>query len=240
MTFSKNTHRKAQVFRVKHPSTQRFRTKHSTLQLFMSDFNRNAMVIAITGGIACGKSEVGRILEEMGFALCDADIVAHRLMMPGTDVFGKIIKHFGRRILQDNGEISRPVLGQIIFNHPEERLVLNELVHPAVRRELIAWIKEMRKNGRNAAVQIPLLYESGMEELGWDTVFCVSSSEELMLERLQARGLEHDEAMKRIESQMSLREKECRADAVIQNQTTLEELKQTTQQAVMAAGVERV
>ena len=152
-----------------------------------------------------------------------ADRVAHRLMKPGMVVYEEVVNYFGSQILLANGEISRPVLGQIIFENPEQRNVLNGLVHPAIRNELTTWITEKRNNGVNAAVQIPLLYESGMENLDLDAVICVSSSEELMLKRLEKRGLSHEEAEKRIESQMPVSEKEKRSDAVIHNQGTLEE-----------------
>ena len=205
----------------------------------MSDLNRNAIVVGVTGGIACGKSEVGRILEKMGFSLCDADKVAHDLMTPGMAAYEAVLKHFGADILQENGEISRPVLGRIVFEDPEQRTVLNSLVHPVIRNELAQWISDKRSKQQNAAVQIPLLYESGMESLDWDAVVCVSSSEELMLERLKGRGLSHDEALQRIASQLPVVEKEKRADAVIHNQGTLEELEQATRQAVIALSVER-
>lgn len=205
----------------------------------MSDFNRNSIVIGITGGIACGKSEVGRILEETGFSLCDADVVAHRLMMPGTVVYDEVVKHFGSQILQENGEISRSVLGQIIFENPDERNVLNGLVHPAIRNELTTWIMDRRSRSLNAAVQIPLLYESGMESLDLDAVICVSSPQELMCERLRRRGFSRKEALKRIASQMPVSEKEKRADAVIHNQGTLKELENATRLAVKAVSVER-
>ena len=79
----------------------------------MSDIERNAVVIGVTGGIACGKSEVGRILESMGYCVSDADHVAHELMAQGTAVYKEIVEFFGKRILSDNGEICRVVLGLI-------------------------------------------------------------------------------------------------------------------------------
>ena len=74
----------------------------------MSSFKGNAIVIGVTGGIACGKSEVGRILKEMGFSVCDADRVAHDLMKAGTSVNRQIADYFGTSVVTDAGEISRP------------------------------------------------------------------------------------------------------------------------------------
>ena len=198
----------------------------------MSDIGRSALVIGLTGGIACGKSEVGRILGEMGFAVCDADIVAHGLMRKGSPVFRKVVENFGDQILADDGEISRPALGKVVFENPEQLQQLNRLVHPAVRKNLAGWISEKRSRGENAVVQIPLLFESGMESLGWDAVYCVSCSEELVFRRLADRGLGRGEAERRIGSQMPLEEKERRADRVIHNLGTLEELKTAVRQAV--------
>lgn len=205
----------------------------------MSDYKSNEIVIGVTGGIACGKSEVGRILEEMGFVMCDADLVAHEVMKHGTPVFRRIVEHFGETILSDNGEISRPLLGQLIFEDPEERKILNELVHPAVRDVLADWIADKKKQGKNAAVQIPLLYESGMESLDWDAVVCISSSEETMIERLLTRGLSRKDAELRIASQMPLSEKETRADLVVPNSGTFKELEKATRGIIESIAVER-
>ena len=114
----------------------------------MSNIERNVVVLGVTGGIACGKSEVGRILGEMGFAVCDADRVAHELMKKGTPVFSQVVNRFGTAILLENGEISRPILGKIVFEDSEQREVLNELVHSAVRESLTGWIDQMRSEAR--------------------------------------------------------------------------------------------
>ncbi len=128
----------------------------------------NVVAVGVTGGIACGKSEVGRILDNMGFAVCDADRIAHDLMEKGTPVFSQVVDHFGTSILAENGEISRPILGKIVFENPAQREVLNGLVHPAVRESLAGWIDQMRSEGQRSAVLVPLLFESGMQDLDWD------------------------------------------------------------------------
>ena len=198
-----------------------------------------SLVLCVTGGIACGKSEVGRMLGEMGFEVCDADHVAHDLMKKGTPVYQQIVAQFGKQILFENGEISRPVLGEIVFKNPEERSVLNNLVHPAVREKLTAWMTERRHQGNDAAVLIPLLFESKMDVLDWDAVLCVSSSEELVFQRLEKRGLTHEEAALRMMSQMPLEEKEHRSDHVIPNLGTLDELDNFTRDTVKRIKTER-
>lgn len=205
----------------------------------MSNAERSAIVVALTGGIACGKSEVGRILGKMGFVVVDADRMAHALMAKGTPVYQSIVDCFGEHILAEDGEISRPLLGKIVFDHPEQRLKLNRLVHPAVRNVLAEWISERRSKGENAAAQIPLLFESGMETLDWDAVICVSSSDAQVFERLGKRGIPREDAIKRINSQMALPDKERLSDCVIQNLGTLQELEKATRTAVDRLVVER-
>jgi dephospho-CoA kinase len=200
---------------------------------------RNSFVLGITGGLACGKSEVGRILGEMDFSVCDADRVAHGLMKKGTLVYQQVVEHFGTLVLLGNGEISRPLLGNIVFQNPSEREVLNGLVHPAVRKSIENWILEMRLQNKCAAVLVPLLYESGMEALDWDAIICIASSKDLVLQRLENRGLDRNEAELRIASQMQLAEKEQRSDYVILNNGILEELKQSTRETVNRIRVER-
>ncbi len=205
----------------------------------MTKSERNAVVFAITGGIACGKSEVGRIVESMGFKVCDADRVAHGLMTKGSPVFQRVLAAFGETILAENGEISRPLLGKMVFERPDKLRLLNQLVHPAVRDELAKWISERRALGEHGAIQIPLLFESGMETLDWDAVVCVSSAESQVLARLERRGLGHADALKRIEVQMPLADKERRSDGVIRNLGTLQELEEATRAAVNSLLVER-
>jgi dephospho-CoA kinase len=205
----------------------------------MSGIKRNAIVIGITGGIACGKSEVGRILEEMGFAVCDADRIAHTLMDKGSAVFRNVVDHFGEKILTDKGEISRPVLGKIVFEDSQKLEQLNALVHPAVREALAEWINQARADEKSAAILLPLLYESSMEDLDWDSVVCVSSSEDEIFQRLEKRGLGSKEAEQRVSSQMPLAEKESLADHVIPNSGTLGELKLAVRKTVEAIMLER-
>ena len=205
----------------------------------MSGTERKAIVLGITGGIACGKSEVGRILEERGFAVLDSDTVAHDLMKEGTPIYQKVLDHFGKDILADTGEISRAALGKIVFEDATERSTLNQLVHPAVREQLVQWIAGQRQKGNRAAALIPLLFESRMEALNWDAVVCVSSSDSLVIERLQQRGLKLEDAERRMQSQMPLVEKEQRSDYVVSNHGTIEQLEHFTRETVMKIMAER-
>lgn len=198
----------------------------------MADIERNAIVVGVTGGIACGKSEVGRILESLGYHVCDADHVAHVLMAKGTAAFKDIVAFFGEGILTDDGEIFRPALGTIVFEDAEKRERLNEMVHPVVRSALEHWIAERRVRGENSAVQIPLLFESGMNDLDFDGIVCVSASDAVVLERLGKRGMDKETAMKRIRAQMPLADKERLSDFVIKNLGSVQELEEATRQAM--------
>ena len=201
----------------------------------MSNNKRNIIVLGVTGGIACGKSEVGRILEDLGFDVCDADLVAHGLMKKGTPLFQQLVNFFGNHILSGDGEISRPILGEIVFDNPMQREALNRLVHPVVREALEGWINERHRLGLPGAVLVPLLFESGMDTLDLDVVLCVSCPEELVFRRLEQRGLNRVEAERRIDAQMPLEEKERRADFTVPNAGTLQELKEETRKAVEEA-----
>lgn len=205
----------------------------------MSDIKPKAKILGITGGIACGKSEVGRILEEIGFKVYDADHLAHALMRKGSAVYQNIVDLFGEQILTEKGEISRPVLGGIVFKDPQRLAQLNALVHPAVRKDITLWIEKMRKEEQCAAVLLPLLYESGMQDLQWDAVVCVFCTEKIVFQRLEKRGQAKEEAERRIHSQMPLAEKELLADYIISNIGTLEELRLATRKTVEAIMQER-
>ncbi len=197
------------------------------------------VVIAVTGGIACGKSEVGSILNQLGFSVCDADHIAHELMAKGTPVYQQVVEHFGARILAEDEEISRPVLAGIVFEDPDERRNLDRMVHPAVKAQLAEWIQDRRIRVERGAILIPLLFESGMEALDWDAIFCVSSSPDLIVDRLQRRGLSRQEAIRRIDAQMPLEKKERQSDYVIHNQGTLQQLEQATRRTVERLLTER-
>ena len=192
----------------------------------------NFFIIAVTGGIACGKSETGKILESLGFDICDSDTIAHELLKKDTSVYREIINHFGNSILTIENEISRPTLGKIIFKNPQERKKLNKIIHPKIKEKINEWILKQRKKKKNGAVLLPLLFETSMENLNWDAIFCVSSSSDLIFQRLEKRGLTHKEAEQRIRSQMKLKEKEKRADWVISNTGTLNDLNKNIQKIV--------
>jgi len=175
------------------------------------------ITIAVTGGIACGKSLAGKILGEHGAAVCEADELAHEILRPGEPAFAEVVRAFGRGVLASDGTLDRRELGRRVFADPVERARLEALTHPAVRERWRGWRASRPRETRLAAVIVPLLYETGAEGEGWDAVLCVSAPEALQKRRLRDRGLTEQEAAERIAAQMNLGEKERRADYVVVN-----------------------
>ncbi len=180
--------------------------------------------IAVTGGIACGKSLAASFMREQGVSVCDADEVAHRQMLPGTAVYRKVVETFGPGILAADGAIRRDVLGGIVFQEPERLARLNALVHPAVREEMTQWLDREEASGtRMAAAVIPLLFEAGMAQ-GWDAVVCIACSPPVQMARLRSRGLDDAACRVRLLAQMPIEQKAARSDFTIQNDGSPEAL----------------
>jgi dephospho-CoA kinase len=183
-----------------------------------------AIILGVTGSIACGKTETGHILSSEGFKVLDSDFLAHELMGKGRPVYTAVVKQFGDEILAKDGEIDRAKLGAKVFPDAQARETLNRLVHPAVIAAAQEWMKDCRAAQEDAAVLVPLLFEAGWTE-GWDAVICVTAPEAQIFQRLEKRGLLKEEARRRIAAQMSQAEKAARADFVIENGGTTEVLR---------------
>ena len=184
---------------------------------------RKGRCVALTGGIACGKSTVADFWRQWGAEVLDADKVAHGLIAHGGECVEAVVREFGPRVRAAHGGVDRAALGPIVFGDPAARERLNALLHPAVIRRMRAWAAGVRREGRRGVAVVPLLFEAGMER-EWDAVVCVASDEQTMLERLARRGLSPQEAQARIASQWPVREKRTRADRVIENNGSPAEL----------------
>ncbi len=189
--------------------------------------------LAITGGIGCGKSEVGRILAQYGVEVCDTDELARELVTPGSPVLLRLTEHFGRHIVRDDGSLCREMLAEIVFHDCKARRFLNAVMHPEIKRLMTLWLDRPRCGVDLIAVIIPLLFETGDTE-GWDAIICVSSPEEIVRKRLLSRGYSQGETSARIRSQMELHRKEAAADYVIINDGTRHELEQKTEDVLKA------
>jgi dephospho-CoA kinase len=183
------------------------------------------MVIGLTGGIASGKSTVAKTLAELGALIIDGDETAHHLMEPQQAAWEDIVQAFGREILNPDMTINRLKLGTIVFDDNEQLEVLNRITHPLVLGSLKNQILQIKAIQPEAVVimDIPLLYEAHMDLL-CDQVWVVWVDRATQIKRLIERNhFTREEAIKRIDSQMSLDEKAKRADVVIDNSKNIEE-----------------
>jgi dephospho-CoA kinase len=172
--------------------------------------------IALTGGIATGKSYVLGQFRKRGIPVLDADALVHGVMAAGTEPTAAIAGRFGAEVLKADGSVDRPKLGAIVFANAEARRDLEAIVHPAVYRAITAGLRGFESLGGYAMtiVDVPLLYETGHER-DYDRVIVTICSPQEQLRRLAARGLSEEEARQRLAAQLSPQEKAARADFVV-------------------------
>ncbi|WP_026563352.1 dephospho-CoA kinase [Bacillus sp. UNC41MFS5] len=199
-----------------------------------------SLVIGLTGGIASGKSTVSNFFKEMNITVVDADIEARLAVMKGETAYFKIIAEFGEDILLADGEIDRPKLGSIIFHQVEKRQLLNDIVHPEVRKRMTDQVETAKKNGEEVIVlDVPLLFESKLTYMV-DKTLLVFVDNETQLKRLIARNnLSVKDAEARIHSQMPLSDKFRLADAVINNNGSVEDTKQQLLEILAQFGINK-
>jgi dephospho-CoA kinase len=186
---------------------------------------------ALTGGIASGKSTVSRMFQELGAYIIDADHVARQVVEPEQQAWQAIVTHFGQEILLDDGHIDRKKLGAIVFNQPEERRILERIIHPRVIEEINHQEQRIRKTDpeRVVLVDVPLLIEASMHT-DYATVIVVSVSEEIQLKRLMDRDhISENVARQRIAAQIPLSEKITYATHIINTDDTIERTQQQVQ-----------
>ena len=176
------------------------------------------MIIGLTGSIASGKSTVAKMLEGYHLPIVDADLVARQVVEPGTETLAKIAQAFGEEVIKEDGTMDREKVGLIIFHDPAKRKMLNDIIHPAIRVEMIRQRDEHLKQGApHVVMDIPLLFESKLQHFV-DKILVVSVKEDIQLERLMKRNhLSEEEARARIASQLPMSVKEQGAHAVIYN-----------------------
>ncbi len=183
------------------------------------------MRIGLTGGIATGKSTVSRLLEARGAAIVDADIIARDVMNPGQPLLAAVAHRFGPEFILPEGGLDRRRMAEHIFNRPEERQALNAIVHPAIRAEIRRQVEacEAADPEKIVAADIPLLYESGLEDL-YEKIVVVYVPRQIQLTRLILRDhLSAEQAEGRLNAQLDIEEKKRRADYVIDNTGSPEE-----------------
>ncbi|GIT69338.1 MAG: dephospho-CoA kinase [Chloroflexota bacterium] len=180
------------------------------------------IVIGLTGGIGTGKSEVARILEEIGAYIIDADRLGHSAYLPHSEIWEEVVKEFGDGVLLPDEEIDRKKLGSIVFNDPVQLAKLNEIMHPRMGQMVANIIEGL--DAEVVVVEAALLLEAGWDALV-DEVWCTGASEDVVIDRLKARnGLNKEEAQKRINAQMSVDERKSRSQVMIENNGDLAQL----------------
>ena len=182
-------------------------------------------VIGLTGGIASGKSTAARILGDLGASVIDADQLARDAVQPGTAALAAIVAAFGAEVLQADGDLDRVVLGKRVFASPEARRTLEMIVHPEIRRLARLKLQALKESGAQVVFYMaPLLIEAGADTF-CDEIWVIDVDESTQLHRTTARdSLSAVEARQRTAAQMPLAEKAGRADVVIENRGTTEDL----------------
>jgi dephospho-CoA kinase len=195
--------------------------------------------VGLTGGIACGKSTIARMLQDKGAYLLDLDVLTHHVEEPDQAAWRGIVDYFGTEVLNEDRTINRAKLGAIVFTDPEKLARLNSIVHPAVYDEWYRLVKMIYKKDPHAIVlsDVPLLIEQDLNSI-FDVIAVVYISRDVQVERLILRNnYEREEAERRVASQMAIDDKVKYAHIVIDNQGSVEDAQKTIDglwQALMA------
>ncbi len=183
-------------------------------------------LIGLTGGIASGKSLVARILTESGIPVLDADKLGHEVLKTDESVIAALLRHFGRQIVDERGQIDRSSLASRVFTSSADRLFLESVVHPAIMARVDDEAQRLKEKGGTAlVVEAAVLIEAGWLE-HFDFTILVASAVEYRIRRLMSnRAYSEDEARKRISAQGLEKDKEARVDFVVRNNGSREDLK---------------
>ncbi|EJX17914.1 dephospho-CoA kinase [Staphylococcus sp. OJ82] len=193
-------------------------------------------VIGLTGGIASGKSSVSELLTIHGFKVVDADVASRQAVEKGTKGLEQVKEAFGEEAIDEDGNMNRSYVGDVIFNHPEKRLELNEIIHPIVRDIMEDEKEAYLEQGYNVIMDIPLLFENDLQDTV-DEVWLVYTSESIQIDRLMERNnLSMEDAKARVYSQISIDKKRRMADREIDNRDTKLELKQNLERMLVEEG----
>jgi dephospho-CoA kinase len=182
------------------------------------------LLVGLTGGIASGKSSVSAMLAERGAEIVDADLIARQVVMPGEPAWQKILDHFGRGVLTEDGQVDRKKLADLVFADQAKLTLLNEITHP----DIFARVAERLEHNRDREVVVvldaALLIETGLADRV-DVVVVVDAGDEgEQVRRLTAEGFDERDARARMAVQLPAEARLARADLVIRNVGTFEEL----------------
>jgi len=183
------------------------------------------MLVGLTGNIASGKSTVAKLFAQRGATIVDADVLARRAVEPGTPALRAIVARWGTAVLSADGSLDRAALRHVVFDRPDELEALNAIVHPEVARLRDEEIAAAAARGERVVVcDMPLLFERRLAD-SFPRIVLVDAPRPIRLERLMRyRGLSQEEAVQMIAAQMPAELKRARADFVIENAGTREQL----------------
>ena len=187
------------------------------------------LLAGLTGGIASGKNTVAALFKELGARVIDADIISRELVEKDKPAWQEIVDAFDPVVIKADGSLDRKALGEIVFADDGKRELLNSILHPRIVEEERRRISLIEKDAPDSIVVVnaALLIESGNYK-SMDVVIVVSANEDIILKRLALRnGLSPDESRLRINAQSSISEKLKYADFIVENNATMEELKET-------------
>lgn len=177
-------------------------------------------IVGLTGGIGSGKSTVTDYLITRGFYVLDADKIAREIVLPGSDMLIELSAVFGKGILLEDGSLDRKKLGEIVFSDAEKKKTLDRLMHTRILELIHERIIQFREESEHASaifIDAPLLFETGLDKSA-DEIWVIDADDETRIRRIMARdGLQREEILKRIESQMTREEKNSRADVILDN-----------------------
>jgi dephospho-CoA kinase len=187
--------------------------------------NWPAKVIGLTGGIASGKSTVGRMLSEQNFPIIDTDKLAREVVEPGKPALEELVSTFGREILRDNETLDRHQMLNVILTDADARQLVEKIIHPHVFKRMDQILQHLAASGNNIViVEVPLLFEAGWQDL-FDYVISVVAPEPICTKRLAERKkMSIDMASRWIATQIPQEVKAKRSDYVIHNNAGLDEL----------------
>lgn len=187
--------------------------------------------VAVTGNVAAGKSSVVRWFAKWGATVIDSDALVREVQQPGTTTFEAIVGRFGRGVLRPNGTLDRAALRRTVLMDDDALATLNAIVHPAVGRRRAELVAEAAARGTRILINdIPLLFEV-LDPKEFDLVVLVDAPHEVRRQRLLRRGLRPEEAERLMASQQPAYQKRPLSDIVIDNQGSLEDLRDTARAA---------
>lgn len=182
--------------------------------------------VALTGGIATGKSFCLGVFAGLGAATIDADVLARDAVAPGSPGLAKVIERFGPGVLRDDGALDRAALGRLVFSDRSARADLEAIIHPDVYRRIGEWYANLPAGTRLAIADIPLLFETGHQHQFERVIVCACDPAE-QLRRIMARDqLSAPEARARLAAQWPIDEKVARADYVIRTDGPMAETRE--------------